>query len=75
MTLEAGLRVGEALSLALDDTILEPLPAARFGYLRIWAGKPKMARRDIPLTDRAASMLRERQNGTGLVFAKAALTA
>src|SRR6516165_11720290 len=68
LVLETGLRIGEALSLDWPDVSLEPLPGARFGYLRIRSGKSKKARRNMPLTDRAASMLRARQNGTALVF-------
>ena len=68
LVLETGLRIGEALSLDWPDVSLEPLSGARFGYLRIRSGKSKKARRNMPLTDRAASMLRARQNGTALVF-------
>lgn len=70
LILETGLRIGEALSLQWADVTLEPLSGARFGYLRVREGKSKNARRNIPLTDRAASMLLSRRNGTcPLVFA------
>jgi len=39
---------------------LEPLSGSRFGYIRVREGKSKNARRTIPLTDRAAAMLRDR---------------
>ena len=61
LILETGLRIGEALSLPWTDVVLDPLPGSRFGYIRIRHGKSKNARRPIPLTDRAAQMLRNRQ--------------
>src|SRR5215472_295735 len=71
LVLEAGLRVGEALNLAWADVILEPLTGSRFGYIRIKDGKSKNARRTIPLTDKAAQLLRNRQQTASgaLVFA------
>jgi integrase len=70
LILETGLRIGEALSLDWADVRLKPLAGARFGYLRVREGKSKNARRNIPLTDRAAAVLRSRQNGVAtLVFA------
>ena len=43
---------------------------ARFGHLKVREGKSKNARRNIPLTDRTAAMLRSRSRGTSpLVFA------
>src|ERR1019366_2775719 len=35
LVLEAGLRIGEALSLPWADVVLDPLPGSRFGYIRI----------------------------------------
>ena len=61
LMLETGLRIGEALSLEWPDVKLEPLSGSRFGYIRVREGKSKNARRTIPLTDRAAAMLRDRQ--------------
>jgi integrase len=60
LILETGLRIGEALQLRWEHVRLDPLPGARFGYIRVVEGKSKNARRNIPLTDRAASMLRSR---------------
>jgi integrase len=71
LILETGLRIGEALALEWPDVSLEALPGARFGYLRVRDGKSKNARRTIPLTDRAAAMLRSRKAASmsALVFA------
>ncbi|HZL66486.1 MAG TPA: site-specific integrase [Candidatus Limnocylindrales bacterium] len=71
LVLEAGLRIGEALSLPWTDVVLDPLPGSRFGYLRVRDGKSKNARRILPLTDKANEMLRNRQQiASGeLVFA------
>jgi len=46
--------------LQSENVRLEPLPGARFGLLRVVAGKSRNARRNIPLTDRVALMLRSR---------------
>jgi len=61
LMLETGLRIGEALHLEWADITLAPVNGARFGFLRVREGKSKNARRIIPLTDRAAAMLRERR--------------
>ena len=63
LMLETGLRIGEALHLEWADVTLAPVNGARFGFLRVREGKSKNARRVIPLTDRAAAMLRERLQG------------
>ena len=60
LMLETGLRIGEALHLEWTDITLNPVNGARFGFLRVRDGKSKNARRIIPLTDRAAVMLRGR---------------
>jgi len=71
LVLEAGLRIGEALSLPWTDVVLTPLVGSRFGYIRIRDGKSKNARRILPLTDKANEMLRNRQQTAcgELVFA------
>jgi len=71
LMLVTGLRIGEALHLEWADVTLVPVNGARFGFLRVREGKSKNARRVIPLTDRAAAMLRERMESkaTQFVFA------
>jgi integrase len=65
LILETGLRIGEVLALQWEHIRLGALPGARFGYLRVVDGKSKNARRNIPLTDRAAEMLRTRMREAG----------
>jgi len=71
LMLETGLRIGEALRLEWPDVTLDPINGARFGFLRVREGKSKNARRIVPLTDRAAAMLRLRwdSNSASVVFA------
>jgi integrase len=71
LMLESGLRIGEALHLEWPDITLMPVNGAQFGFLRVREGKSKNARRVIPLTDRAAAMLQEREKSksSGFVFA------
>lgn len=74
LMLQTGLRIGEALRLEWADVTLDPVNGARFGFVRVREGKSKNARRIIPLTDRAADLLRKRSDErTGLyVFANRA---
>ena len=70
LMLESGLRIGEALHLEWADITLAPVNGARFGFLRVRDGKSKNARRIIPLTDRAAAMLKERRMAQEIEAAK-----
>jgi integrase len=62
--LETGLRIGETLDLEWRDVTLKPVNGARFGFIRIREGKSKNAKRIIPLTDRASSLLTTRRKQT-----------
>lgn len=60
LMLETGLRIGEALRLEWSDVTFLPVNGARFPFIKVREGKSQNARRIVPLTDRAAAMLRER---------------
>lgn len=60
LMLETGLRIGEALRLEWSDVTLKPVNGARFPFVRVREGKSQNARRIVPLTDRAAAMLKLR---------------
>ncbi len=68
--LDAPLRVGEVVALEWRDVTLAPVPGAPHGFLSIRRGKTANARRFIPLTARAAAMLKSRQaeSRCGFVF-------
>jgi integrase len=68
LMLQTGLRISEALHLEWADITLVPVNGARFGFLRVREGKSKNSRRIIPLTDRAAAMLRERLESKSSAF-------
>jgi integrase len=61
LMLETGLRIGETLRLEWADLMLQPVNGARFPFVRVREGKSLNARRIVPLTDRAAAMLRDRR--------------
>lgn len=61
LMLDAPLRVGEVSSLEWRDVTFAPGPGAPHGFLSIRRGKTANARRFIPLTARAADMLKSRQ--------------
>jgi integrase len=60
LIVDAGLRVGEVVSLKKSDVRLEPSNGARFGYVHIRDGKSKNAQRVVSLTARVKSMLEAR---------------
>jgi len=61
LILESGVRPGEAANLQWPDVFLQPAVRAKFGYIRIRAGKSKNAQRNLSLTARAAAMLKARK--------------
>jgi integrase len=78
LMLDTGLRVGEVLALDWHDVHLDPVGAARFGYIHVRSGKSKNAKRNLSLTPRVRAMLETRlaaakwssyvftsENGTG----------
>ena len=60
LILDTGLRVGEATRLEWEDVTLDPVEQAKHGFIQVRKGKTKNAVRAIPLTERAAKMLKER---------------
>lgn len=71
LMLESGLRMGEALQMKWADIPQTPVNGARFGLLRSAEGKSKDFRCVFSLTDRAATVLREREmsKSSGFAFA------
>jgi site-specific recombinase XerD len=56
---DTGLRITEACNLTRETISMEPKPGAERGWLHVVKGKTKYAKRYVPLTDRAATMLQE----------------
>jgi integrase len=70
LMIDAGLRMGEALSLCWQDVTIKPAGAAKYGYLTVRAGKSKNSKgRNMPLSQRVQEMLKTREpEAAGLVF-------
>lgn len=64
LLLDTGLRVGEALALEWSAIHLQPVGAARHGWLEVREGKSKAAQRAVPITTRVKGMLSERQTAS-----------
>jgi integrase len=62
--LDTGLRLGEVLHLRWLDVHFEPAMNAKYGWLHVREGKSKNARRNVPLTNRVAALLKERTEST-----------
>lgn len=60
LMLDTGLRVGEVLTVEWRDVHLEPVGAAKLGYIHVRSGKSKNAKRNLSLTARVQAMLQER---------------
>ena len=56
--IDTGLRIGEACNLTWDTISLEPKEGAVRGWVFVAVGKTKSAKRYIPLTERAAAILK-----------------
>ena len=61
LMLDTGLRVGELLRLEWRDVHLEPVGAAKLGYIQFRSGKTRNARRNVALTARVREMLEGRK--------------
>jgi integrase len=61
LTLDTGLRVGEVLALEWCDVHLEPVGAAKLGYIHVRSGKTRNAKRNVGLTGRVCGMLERRK--------------
>lgn len=61
LMLDTGLRVGEVLALEWCDVHLEPVGAAKLGYIHVRSGKTRNAKRNVGLTARVRQMLEGRR--------------
>jgi len=61
LSLDTGVRAGEAVALPWDDVHLEPAHGARMGYIQIRKGKTKNAARILSITPRVKEMLKNRR--------------
>ena len=68
LMLDTGLRLGEVLSLEWQDVHLQPIGAARFGYIHVPEGKSVNARRNLSLTPRVRALLESRQTSRQSVW-------
>lgn len=63
--IDTGLRIGEATDLTWATVSLEPKEGAARGWVYVEKGKSRYAKRYVPLTERAASILAERKAAKG----------
>jgi integrase len=68
LLVDTGLRLSEACHLEWRDVRLEPAIGARHGFILVRSGKTRNARRTVPLTQRAAEMLKERQTASKTIW-------
>jgi integrase len=62
--LDTGLRIGELTNLKWEDIRFQPVGAARFGSVKVRAGKSEKALRTLSLTSRASAVLFARRKGS-----------
>jgi integrase len=68
LMLDTGLRIGEALNLRWEDIRFEPTGAAKFGSVKVRAGKSRNALRTLSLTVRASAILSARRKASTSPF-------
>lgn len=56
--IDTGLRISEACNLTWNTVSLEPMTGAQRGWVHVTEGKSKYSKRYVPLTARAASILK-----------------
>jgi integrase len=61
LSLDTGMRAGEAASLEWPDVHLQPAPGSRLGYIAIRKGKTKNAKRILSITPRVKATLQNRR--------------